>query len=388
MPTICDRLKPFTTLTWPHCREPRDQGQGTAQAAGAGGVKEGGSPCEGGAGAGAEPAFPGEAQVPQPSPWHQPQRAAGASRHTPAHSVPARGAAREMFSFYPRWFPVLERSHAPSCTLPQLPGPVLGLSAFVPLPGTWPSGVRPEPKERWRERCCPQQAGDGGPAGAPRKQRQSLAQQRWQCRITLSAVLPGARGREQLRACPALVSRHPAFPHGCSCPKPARDGEGRRRVGRAVVQTLANVTLSYFKLFISLPSDKNVLWSRAYHGLFGTWGGQRGADRVCPAGRRCGNGGCCRRSHRRWARPGQPGRRLSKRADKNRVPEPKSQPRAESGQRQASLFPASWRHSAHEAAEDRPWLGPSLLQVSKLWIALNRLIYQKKDVTRCSHLTP
>ena len=282
MPTICDRLKPFTTLTWPHCREPRDQGQGTAQAAGAGGVKEGGSPCEGGAGAGAEPAFPGEAQVPQPSPWHQPQRAAGASRHTPAHSVPARGAAREMFSFYPRWFPVLERSHAPSCTLPQLPGPVLGLSAFVPLPGTWPSGVRPEPKERWRERCCPQQAGDGGPAGAPRKQRQSLAQQRWQCRITLSAVLPGARGREQLRACPALVSRHPAFPHGCSCPKPARDGEGRRRVGRAVAQTLANVTLSYFKLFISLPSDKNVLWSRAYHGLFGTWGASEGPTGSVP----------------------------------------------------------------------------------------------------------
>lgn len=78
-----------------------------------------------------------------------------------AHSIPRQrwGWRRQRggcLAFMPRWFPALERSRAGSCTLPQLPSPSLGLSAFVPLPGTWPSGVWPEPKERWpRARSAP-----------------------------------------------------------------------------------------------------------------------------------------------------------------------------------------------------------------------------------------
>lgn len=56
----------------------------------------------------------------------------------------------------------------------------------------------------------------------------------------------------------------------------ARSRGGRTEdgcVGSAVAQTLANVTPSYFKIFILLPSDKNVLWSGAYHLQFGTWWG-------------------------------------------------------------------------------------------------------------------
>lgn len=64
-------------------------------------------------------------------------------------------------------------------------------------------------------------------------------------------------------------------PGECSCLQPGREDGGRRRVGRAVARTLANVTLSYFKIFfILLPSDKNALWSRAYRVQFGTYWGR------------------------------------------------------------------------------------------------------------------
>lgn len=75
-------------------------------------------------------------------------------------------------------------------------------------------------------------------------------------------------------AFPALIFRNPALPWGCSCSKLGREDEGRWCVGSVVSQTLVNVTSSYFKVFILLPSDKNVLWSKAYHVQFGTWGGQ------------------------------------------------------------------------------------------------------------------
>lgn len=57
-------------------------------------------------------------------------------------------------------------------------------------------------------------------------------------------------------------------------------------MGSTVAQTLANVMPSYFKIFILLPSDKNVLWSRAYHLQFGTWwGAGEGAMEFIPASR-------------------------------------------------------------------------------------------------------
>lgn len=49
------------------------------------------------------------------------------------------------------------------------------------------------------------------------------------------------------------------------------------------------------------------------------------------------------------------------------------------------MIPASQHHPAHGAAKDRPWLGPSLPPVSKLWIVLNRVIYQMKASAHCSH---
>lgn len=52
-------------------------------------------------------------------------------------------------------------------------------------------------------------------------------------------------------------------------------------MGRAVAQTLANVMLSYFKIFILLPSDKNVQ-SRAYHVQFGIRGAGEGATEFIP----------------------------------------------------------------------------------------------------------
>lgn len=62
--------------------------------------------------------------------------------------------------------------------------------------------------------CSPQQAGDGGPcsgSGGTPKAEVSLAPQRWQCHVVLSAVPPRehhAQGQEQLCTCPALVFRN------------------------------------------------------------------------------------------------------------------------------------------------------------------------------------
>lgn len=187
-----------------------------------------------------------------------------------AHSsAPAPGAAEGegvCLALIPCWFPALERSRAGSCTLPQLPGPSLGLSAFVPLPGTWPSGARPEPKEGWprARRVPPSKLGTGGsPAAgveAPQKRRQSLALQQVFQNIKVvmfGAVSPeqhNAQGQEQLCMCPALVFRNQAFPQGRSCPKLGMEDGEQRSVGRAVAQTLANVTLSYFKIFFYLAA--------------------------------------------------------------------------------------------------------------------------------------
>lgn len=70
-------------------------------------------------------------------------------------------------------------------------------------------------------------------------------------------------------------------------------------MGSAVAQTLANVMVSYFKIFILLPSDKHVLWSRADHVHLGTWGLARG-DAAYPLcwgqvmqSQQGSSGGCC-----------------------------------------------------------------------------------------------
>lgn len=155
-----------------------------------------------------------------------------------------------------------------------------------------------------------------------------------------------------------------------------------------------NVTLSYLKFFISLPSDKNVLWSRAHHVQCGTrgateeakefiplsWGQAMQQQRVLPAQPRMrvvGDG-------HDWARvwPSQPVWPLYKGADKHQVSEPKSQPRSGSGEGQASRH-----HPACGAAKDGPWLGPYLPLVSKLWFTLNKVVHQMKDAACCSHIS-
>lgn len=79
-------------------------------------------------------------------------------------------------------------------------------------------------------------------------------------------------------------------------------------MGRVVARTLANVMLSYFKTFILLPSDKNALWSRAYHVPLGTWWAGEGMTEFVPVSwrqamqSRCSSGGSYRRSHRRVPR--------------------------------------------------------------------------------------
>lgn len=145
---ICERLKPFLMLARQICGEPGEQGL----AAGARGVKGVGSPCQEGAGAGA--GGPGEdAGISSLSLCHgtQPRRAAGAPWRGVPGSSGSGGAAkavRGMFSFYA---PLVSSIREEPCTLPQLPSPSLELSAFVPLLGTWPRDVPPEPRRDGQE---------------------------------------------------------------------------------------------------------------------------------------------------------------------------------------------------------------------------------------------
>lgn len=140
---------------------------------------------------------------------------------------------------------------------PPAPQPVAGALCFCSLAGDLAKRRSARAKERWpRARSAPRSKPvTGGPAagvGAPRKQRRVLlrsAGNAMSCSVPCRPESTMLRDRSSSAHVLLWFLGTEPSPQECSCLKPRREDRGRWCVGRAVAWTLADVMLSYFKIF-------------------------------------------------------------------------------------------------------------------------------------------